>query len=103
MDEAPTIVYLNYVIGRPSRFTAAVVVRDSVGIVGWDNKAPICDTCSGSGERRRSCVHSKAFRKHVDKDRGMFRRLAGQEKAACGDWLGIFENSVAASGNFFSA
>ena len=77
VDEAPTIVYLNYVIGRPSRFAAAVVVRDSVGIVGWDNNAPICDTCTGSGERRRSCVHSKAFRMHVDKDRGTVRAGEG--------------------------
>ena len=56
------IAYLNVVADRSCRFAAAVVVSGSVGIVGWDAEAPICDTCTGN---RRSCCHAKALAAHV--------------------------------------
>ena len=70
-----SIVYLNVVPDKPNRFAAAVTLAgpirwESVGVVGWQGGAPICDSCNGS----RVCAHAAAMKEHITKMPGMCPR-----------------------------
>ena len=72
IDEGNTIL-LN--VDRPATFVAAVRLAcddastSAVGLVGWDNGAPICDSCSPTN--RRGCDHAKALRCFTEGAQGM--------------------------------